>query len=197
MSDRDLALSPRADALPPPGHHGPAGRTGITLAPAPALARLQIEARRPLGPDGEDNLGAAFGRPLPPVGRYADADGLTLVRLAPGRVIAEASDPDRLAALHPALAPLASLIDITDAHIRIRLDGPDVVDGLRRLVRLDLDPDAFPIGAVAMTGAHGVTVEMRRLQATTFDIGYSRSMAAGEIALLVTLLAPFGLAVTA
>lgn len=195
MSDRDFAIKARTDGLPPAGHHGPAGRTGITLSPLAPRARLQAEVRRPLGRDMDAVLQAALGRPVPPVGRFADAGDLTLVRLAPGRLVAEAADPDRLVALAPLLAPVASLIDVTDALIRIRLDGPDVVDGLRRLVRLDLDLSAFPAGAVATTGAHGVTVEMRRREATVFDIGYSRSTAAGEAALLVSLLAPFGLAI--
>ena len=52
--------------------------------------------------------------------------------------------------------------DISSGHTTLAVIGPQAPDLLARLVRLDLDPRAFPDRRVALTGAVGVPLQVLR-----------------------------------
>jgi heterotetrameric sarcosine oxidase gamma subunit len=130
----DLAAADPLDGLDLPRTAG-----GSTLAALPSVARWAVApfAGR------EAAVAAALGAALPPC---------AATPCPAGRVLWAG---DRLWLVEgeaPALDPAdAAVVEASDAFAGLVLTGPAARDVLARLVPLDLDPAAFPPGAVART----------------------------------------------
>ncbi len=135
-----------------------------------------------IGPGQAQALAAALvamGMELPRMGRFTEAGGLLLMRLAPDHVLAmrPGEDGELMDELAP-LAAVAGLIDQSDARVAIRVVGADAPQRLTRLLPIDLHPDVFGPGRCAQTVMGHLTVLVIRRDAETFEILCGRSFAA-------------------
>jgi sarcosine oxidase subunit gamma len=109
---------------------------------------------------------------------FVQAGDLTLSCLAPARYFVagprDAGLPVRLA---EALAGLAAVTDQSDVWVGFVLSGLDIRETLARVVPIDLTPDRFPVGGVALTRAGHLDVRLWRIAAQSYELAVSRSYA--------------------
>lgn len=142
-----------------PGRSGRAdGPAGVTVTPRTGLAMAAIAARRGADPE---RLAAALGAALPGHPACVEAGPLLLVWAGPGhwlalrRDLSGAARYDFAPHLAQALGEAASVTEMTGSRVVLRLSGPRIRDALAKIVPIDLDPQAFPPGAAALTnGGH-------------------------------------------
>ena len=121
---------------------------------------------------------AGMGVALPKVGRFTEAGGLMLVRVAPFQVWAMRDEPD--VALMDELAPLggeAGLIDQSDSRVGLRLEGVTARARLAHLVPLDLHKTRFGPGQCAQTLMGHMSVLLLQLGDDVYELQGSRSFA--------------------
>jgi sarcosine oxidase subunit gamma len=125
-----------------------------------------------------DALQSEFGLAPPATAAFVEASGVTLSTLAPSRYLAmadrEAALPRRLVA---ALSAHAAITDQSDLWHLFALSGPGASDALSRVVPIDLAPEAFPIGALALTRAGHLNVRLWHIAAQAYEIAVARSYA--------------------
>ena len=123
---------------------------------------------------------SAMGLELPRMGRFTEAGGLLLARVAPDHVLAMRSGDD--GGLIDELAPLAAiagLIDQSDARVALRIEASDAAERLTRLLPIDLHPDHFGPGRCTQTAMGHLTVLVIRRDHAVFEVLCGRSFAAG------------------
>jgi sarcosine oxidase subunit gamma len=122
-----------------------------------------------------------FGSATPTAPGWIQAGDVTLSCLAPARYLATASrDADLPGRLAESLAGLAAITDQSDMWEMFTVQGPGVRDVLARLVPVDLDPQRFPVGALACTRAGHLHVRLWRVGERVYEIAVMRS-AAGDL----------------
>lgn len=101
----------------------------------------------------------ATGCAAPGPGGYVESGSLRMARTAPlvWWIIGEA--PEALTALPP---ELGASLDITDSRERFVVTGPHASDLMRRLAPLDFRKRSFPVGHIAATVAHHLSVHIAR-----------------------------------
>ncbi len=111
---------------------------GCRLSALPAIRRVSVApfAGR------EAAVAAALGAGLPAFGRVAEIPGGRVLPFAIGQWLLEGGDV-------AALAGSAAVTEQGDGWAGLALGGPGARAALSRLVPLDLDPAAFPSGAMA------------------------------------------------
>lgn len=147
-----VATSPLAD-LAVPGRLGRAdGPAGLVLRERRGLALATVIARA-----GVDRLGVD-GLDLPETPRWVAAEGVTAVWAGPRQwlLLAEGGPaagvaPGFVPGLARALAGRASVADQSDGRTVLRLAGPAARATLAKLAGIDLHPDVFRPGDVALT----------------------------------------------
>ena len=136
----------------------PLAGTDITIGDArlAAPADLAIVAiALPLG--GEKAALAAikkgYGVDLPEPGKSVEADGATLLRLAPDQafVLFTRAEPDAEAVVAAKLGDTVYLTDQTDAWCALDLSGSASRSVLERICQVDLHPGSFAVGDLART----------------------------------------------
>lgn len=168
-------LEPSPPALPAL----PETAGGVTLS-ATDPGRLTLIAPR-RGAEGavSEALKSAHGMAFPAAGR---ATGRAEARClwwghGPQAMLAGPA-PERTLAAH------ASLIEITDGWVALRLDGVGTREVLARLTSIDLRPAVFRRGRAARTGLRGMPVALWRAGEDSYELFVMRSMAgsaAGEV----------------
>ena len=148
------------------------------LAPVPARSIAGISSLR----DRERlcaALQAELGAPVPARPSFVQAGPITLACLAPARFLAVG---DAGAQLHARLATtldgLAAVTDQSDMWAAWRVSGPDVRDCLARVVPIDLAPDVFRIGDLALTRSGHLDVRVSRTGVDAYELAVTRSTAA-------------------
>lgn len=68
-------------------------------------------------------------------------------------------------------------LDLSEARIRLRLDGPDTAGMLARVVSVNTSLAAFAPGSFVQTGLHQVGVLIDRLSEDRFDVLVPQSWA--------------------
>ncbi len=126
--------------------------------------------------------GRAYGVDLPEEAGRANTSGeRAALWLGPDEQLLLAPDgsQERIAAeLAIALAGEPhSLVDVSDRQVAIRVDGPAARDLLASGCPLDLDPDAFPVGACARTLFGKAEVVLWRRGAQEYHLEAGRSFA--------------------
>ena len=86
-------------------------------------------------------------------------------RIAPDRVLIRSEHPLAITST----SELAAL-DLSQARVRLRLEGPGTADLLARLAALDFSETSFPVGSFAQTGMHQVGILIDRLSQQEFEI---------------------------
>jgi sarcosine oxidase subunit gamma len=109
---------------------------------------------------------------------FIQAGPVTLSRLSPTRYLAagprDAALPAHLAHI---LAGLAAVTDQSDLWAIFTVSGPQTRDRLARLVPIDVAPDIFRIGALALTRAGHIDVRVWRVGEQSYEVAVARSYA--------------------
>lgn len=104
--------------------------------------------------------------------------------------------PDRVAQLRANIpADVGSVLDLSHARVRVRVQGAKAVDTLSKLYALDFRPAAFPIDQFKLTGHHHIPCTLHRLDAHCFDLYFLSTYAHGQIAALADAALEYGVAV--
>jgi len=163
---------PRLAESPPalPCLPGTAG--GVTLS-APAPGRLTLIApRRGAETALSEALKGAHGMAFPATGRATGrADARCLWWGHGPQAMLAGPAPERALAAH------ASLIDVTDGWITLRLEGAGARQVLARLTAIDLRPGVFRRGRVACTGLREMPAALWRSGEDAYEAFVMRSMA--------------------
>jgi len=168
--------------LATPGRRGRgAGAAGVSLSLVRDRATAIVIARKGQIPALAAAVREAYGVALPEGPRCAGAP-VMFAGIGHGQWLAfKAGGSDGAAfeaELRARLGGTASISDQTDARVAIRAGGAHVRDMLAKLVPLDLDARAFPVGSAAssLLGHISATV-LRSDQSPDFEILVSRSYA--------------------
>ena len=127
----------------------------------------------------------------PGPGRALITPGATIMRVHP--LSWWMVDADGLS-LDPAkwLTPdLGTFLDLGHSRVRLVLSGPASTTLLNRFLAIDLRPSAFPIGAVASSAFHHVSVLLHRRE-HGFHLYLTRGFAVSLFELLAETAAQFG-----
>lgn len=137
------------------GRATPYDRTwrGFSVSEEPARALASMTTR--LGQDEALHAAilSAFGTTLPEPGRRAQADKTVFSWTRPGQwsVESDGVGPSLVEALQRAAGEAATVVDLSDAWLRLHLAGPQARAVLEKLCPLDLHPSVFPVGSVTRT----------------------------------------------
>lgn len=194
-----VATSPLAD-LAVPGRLGcPDGPAGLVLRERRGLALATVIARA-----GVDRLGLD-GLDLPETPRWVAAEGVTAVWAGPRQwlLLAEGGPaagvaPGFVPGLARALAGRASVADQSDGRTVLRLAGPAARATLAKLAGIDLHPDVFRPGDVALTRMAQLSVALWQVaDDPVYDIACFSTFAASLWHALVSAGAAAGIDVLA
>ncbi len=124
-------------------------------------------------------LHAALGAAPPDTARFVSAGAATLACIAPARYLAwGAADANLPAHLARTLDGLAAITDQSDMWASWRVSGADVRECLARVVPIDLAPDIFQVGDLALTRAGHLDVRVCRVDSEAYEVAATRSVAA-------------------
>lgn len=199
-----VATSPLAD-LAVAGRLGRAdGPAGLVLRERRGLALATVIARA-----GVDRLGVD-GLDLPETPRWVAAEGVTAVWAGPRQWLllaeggaAAGGAPGFVPRLARALAGRASVADQSDGRTVLRLAGPAARATLAKLAGIDLHPDVFRPGDVALTRMAQLSVALWQVadgegaDAPVYDIACFSTFAASLWHALVSAGAAAGIEVLA
>jgi len=119
---------------------------------------------------------AEFGIAIPAPRSFVGSDSVTLSCLCPARYLACADrDADLPARLAKSLSGLAAITDQSDQWAIFKLSGPHGRDALARLVPIDVAPEKFRVGALALTRASHFDVRLWRIGESTYELAVTRS----------------------
>jgi len=146
----------------------------IQADPRVGFALVSLAARR--GAGIEDVLGLA----LPSPGRWVESGGLTAICTTPGQwlVMQDVDDFTLFDRLSKAVEDSATVIELSDSRVSVRVSGAGARTALGRFLPLDLHPRAMQPGHAAATLAGHLPVLVRQVDdAPTYDIMCARSFA--------------------
>lgn len=145
--------SPLVSALAP-GHHGVTGTpAGISLEEVRDISLVQIMARRGKAAETVKAAKKLFGIEPPRAPSAAVGRNATLIWSGPDQflVFSALGAGDQFTRLTEAFAGVASLSNQSDGRCLIRICGSRARQALAKFCSLDLDDEAFPLGAAATT----------------------------------------------
>ena len=164
------------------------GQTGVRLTISTIHSVIQLST----WPTGVDAwlaaLANAIAAPLPQKTGDTQAASLGLaMRTGPEELMivsddaAQPASRETVAALRQHVtADVGSVLDLSHARGRIRIEGERCVDALSKLFALDFRKDAFPVGKLKLSSHHHVPCAMHRIGSTGFDVyvftTYAREM---------------------
>ncbi len=156
-------------------------RGGPRVGLRQGLCLVQVIARR--GREGD--VGRVLGLPLPDRPNATTSDGDIIVFcLRPRDWLIVTLDPDgRRGAVaveaRRRLDGIAAAIDQSHGRVVLQLAGEGARALLQQGCNLDLEPAAFPPGAMAQAGIAGIAVLLHGVEREVFDLYVARSYAAG------------------
>jgi len=104
--------------------------------------------------------------------------------------------PDRVAQLRAHIpADTGSVLDLSHARVRVRVQGGKAVDALSKLYALDFRPAAFAVNHFKLTGHHHIPCTLHRLDTHSFDLYFLSTYAHGQIAALADAALEYGVSV--
>ena len=104
--------------------------------------------------------------------------------------------PDRVAQLRAHIpAGTGSVLDLSHARVRVRVQGAKAVDTLSKLYALDFRPAAFAVNHFKLTGHHHIPCTLHRLDTHSFDLYFLSTYAHGQIAALADAALEYGVSV--
>jgi methylglutamate dehydrogenase subunit D len=148
------------------------GRTGKTGGPPGLVVRecsgersASLFARRGAAQRLSEAALATFGVLLPTTPRAVAGRGVTFVWAGPAQWLVEAAagGPEFEEFLGAAFGGLASVCEQSDSRIVLEVAGPRVRDVLAKGLPIDLHPERFGAGDVALTAVAHVGVQLRQI----------------------------------
>ncbi len=151
----------------------------VTISVRENLTVTHIAARRGMRAAVEAQALATFGAGLPSTPRLVDTVRMMIVWAGPDQwliVQPEAEGVDHSAELAMAFKGLASVVDVSDSRVLVRVSGASAVDALSRGMPIDLDPRQFKPGDVAIThAAHLGVVVWRTSDGEAYELAAART----------------------
>lgn len=186
--------SPLDDPIAAGGRAGSAGGRALRLGLLHDWQLVQIGAFGRATAPLDAALGSVLGTPLPTSTSLVQRAGAhRLYRIAADQywiVTPDAALWAKISEVVPATA--GSVTRLSDARVRISVEGPAATALLGKLVSVDLRPRAFPVGSFAQTGLHHVGVLLERLGPEHFEIFALRTYAASSWDWLTDAALPYG-----
>jgi methylglutamate dehydrogenase subunit D len=183
------------------------GRTGKCGGPPGLIVRecsgersASLIARRGATRRLSEATLATFGVPLPMTPRAMPGRGVTFLWAGPAQWLAEAaaSEQELEELLRAAFGELASVCEQSDSRIVIEVAGPRVRDVLAKGLPIDLHPERFGTGDVALTVVAHVGVQLRQIAAApSYRLAVARSYFGSFWHWLASSAAEFGCEVVA
>jgi methylglutamate dehydrogenase subunit D len=121
-----------------------------------------------------------LGIPLPVGAKCTSNDGVELLGTGPGKWLAikGVQEADFVTQLEIHFEGLASVVDQSSGLDVLRLGGRALLATLEKGVQIDLAPEAFPVGSVAVTSIAHVGVTLWKVSdAPIIDLAVARSLA--------------------
>ena len=122
---------------------------------------------------------ANFAIDLPVGAEWTASNGVALLGTGPGKWLAikDSRDAEFVSNLEMQLQGLASVVEQSDGLGVLRLSGPALSETLAKGVQIDLAPDAFPTGSVAVTSIAHIGATLWKVDdQPTIDIAVARSL---------------------
>jgi heterotetrameric sarcosine oxidase gamma subunit len=193
VSFAGLERSPLA-GLATAGHYG-AAATGLIIEQRTDMAFASVNARRDKRSALVAAVDTAFGIALPDGPRRSGRGPIMFAGAGPGQWIASGEGTEAIGfatRLRARIGPFAAVTDQSDSRLVLWLSGPRLRDVLAKGVPIDLRPDVFRVGDVAVTLAAYIGVQIDRLDASTFQLATPRSTAGSFWSWLSASAAEFG-----
>jgi len=145
----------------------------------------------------EAALGTVFGAEVPKSsgGTQQTPQGL-LIRSGPHEFLLVGSEyePGLVPTLRGRVsAEIGSVVDLSHARCRIRVEGAQSRAALNKLFALDLRELEFPVGQIRLTGHHHVPSLLHRLGLDSFDLYVLSTYAHDQLAALLEAAQEYGL----
>lgn len=148
-----------------PGRTGRAdGPPGLVVRECAYRRSASLIARRGAADRAAEAALAAFGVRLPTTPRAASGGGATFIWTGPAQWLVEMADgPEEIEArLAAAFGSLVSVCEQSDSRVVVEVAGPQVRAVLAKGLPIDLHPDRFRTGDVAITAVGHVGVHLRQ-----------------------------------
>ena len=168
----------------------------VTIAERTGMAVCSVLARKGAEAALVDRVRQTLNLELPRRPRFATVDTTTFVWGGPSQWLAlrenDSGQPFETN-LRSALQDLASVMDQSDGRIIIRIGGPRARDALAKGVLIDLHPNAFQAGDVAITTIAHLDVHLWQLDdAPTYEFAVLRSFALVFLEWIIDAASEFG-----
>lgn len=199
MSDVAADQLTGLEGITTPGRHGhDEGDAGVTLAVRQGLALAGVIARKGAAPALIALASEVLEIDLPATPRHVASGSLAVGWAGHQQWLAVATDRSGRsleAQLARTFGTLASVCDLSDARVVLRLSGPRARDALAKGLPLDLDPRSFQPGCTALSVFGHIAVQIWQMDdGPTYDIAVFRSYAADLWHALLDAGAEYGVA---
>lgn len=153
------------------GHFGPAGTPGLTMERTTPNSLVQLS----LFPNSETKALTKLKKlgilEFPTDGMKTLQEDVGLLSLGAGRYLIESEKLDLFAKIQKAIpATIGSVTDLSSARTVFTITGPAAETVLLKGIAIDFSIDAFPIGKVAQTTAHHLSLTVVREDTEQFRI---------------------------
>lgn len=197
----DLQLTPRAplrEQLSPRRLGRLDGDAGICVHERASLSLALITTRRAMRTICIEKLRAAYDLEPPATPRIVHGKGLSLAWSGPECWLAIATEqPDFETTLKTTLGNAASVVDLSDARVTLRIEGPKTRALLAKGLSIDLHPRVFTPDDTAITVLAHIAVQLWQVdEKPTFDLVTPRATARDLFHWLTISAAEFGLDVS-
>ena len=152
---------------------------GIVAVERAGLAIATVIQRRGKSRELSAAVTANFTVDMPAGAEWTANNGVAWLGTGPGKwlAISEARDAEFVEKLETKLAGFASVIEQSDGLGVLRLSGPALFKTLEKGVQVDLAPDAFPTGSVAVTSVAHIGVTLWKVDdRPMIDVAVARSL---------------------
>lgn len=193
-SNHDPLASIAVDRVPPAGHYGLAGETGLSVSTREAPFIALVAARRSFTASVRERLNKAFSVTLAD-GPHATSEGhTTFIGTGPGRfLVLSRTDADLAGTLRAVIGTEASITDQSDAFLLFVLSGGRIAPTLAKGATMDLDPLVFRPGMAATTSLAHIGVTLWRASEETCHVLVPRSLEAAFTRFIIASAAEYGL----
>ena len=168
--------------------HGDAtvtGRQGVSVSVRDDVAITHIAARRGMRTAVGERARATFDIELPTTPRAVETVNKVIVWAGPDQwliVEPQAAGADPSAELAKSFNGLASVVDVSDSRVIVRVSGPAARDALSKGIPIDFHERVFKPGDVAITHCNHLGVTVWRLaDGQGYDIACARTFSANLI----------------
>jgi heterotetrameric sarcosine oxidase gamma subunit len=171
---------------------------GVVALERVGLAIATVIQRRGQSRELSAAVTANFAVDLPAGAEWTANNGVAWLGTGPGKwlAISGSRDADFVGKLEAQLWGLASVIEQSDGLGVLRLTGPALFKTLQKGVQIDLAPDAFPTGSVAVTSIAHIGATLWKVDdQPTVDVAVARSLCGSFLHWLEASAALYGLAV--